>query len=146
MTNEKETEKITVLNFPIGILESILKYGIESRRLRRLWFICFLLSIGTVIALTVMFLAQTFRPDTLLAFLSLAGGTTGAFLIAWINEVAREKERHKRRAKFRAYYHAKFTTAKNKIHKSAICKEIDERNLFEDRPIFTEQEIIDITK
>jgi hypothetical protein len=139
--NDKNKIK-SMIDAPISVLESIFEYTIDARKLRRIWFICFLCSVGALVACISMYFASDTLPgEYLVAFISLTAGLVSAFLIAWINEVSKEKERKRRTAKFRRYYIAKYNSAKTQKQKDEVVKQVEERNLFEEQVIFTEGEL-----
>jgi len=143
MKKKKDSLKLkSIIDAPICVLENIFEYGIDARKLRRLWFICLLSSAGVIITLILLYARESFDRAYLVAFISLTAGIVSAFLIAWINEVSKIKECQHRRMKFRKYYVAKYKLAKTAKQRDDIHRQIEERNLFEDQPIFTEEELL----
>jgi len=143
--NQLKTMFENIVEVPISALESILEQGVESKRTRRLWLLCFIVSTGALVTLITMFFASSVSREYIMAFISLTSGLVAAFLIAWINEVSKEKETKSRRHRFRKYYVEKFKQSKTEKQKADILKEIEERNIFEDEPIFTTEELSNIS-
>jgi len=144
MENKQTKNFKEIINTPINLLENILEKSIDFKKTRRTWLFCFIVSSVMIVLLISWYFARTFDREYLIAFISLTSGLVTAFLIAWINEASKEKQTKERRAKLRKYYVAKYKLAKNKEQQKRILEKIEERNLFEDIPVFTQEELTEL--